>query len=152
MIRTLCVLLALSIVLSAAEPVAKVTSPEPFQLRGQTVQVAGVPAWSALVGDEITAGASPVVVTFKDGSKAVLAAKAKGKIDKAKEDSLAFHLTMGMMTVTAAQNPGVKFYSGQTIAPVQPGQSLTVSVGQQVRPAFVRTPTVPPGPAPTSTR
>jgi hypothetical protein len=57
--------LAQAVVLSAAGPAAKITSAEPFQLRGQTVQVAGVPSWNALAGDEIAAGAGSLMVVFK---------------------------------------------------------------------------------------
>lgn len=45
----------------AAQPVASVTSSSSFDLHGNRVNVAGVPSWPVMAGDDITAGASSLV-------------------------------------------------------------------------------------------
>lgn len=139
----------------AAEPVAKITSSDSFQLRGQTVTVAGVPNWNGLAGDEIGAGSSPVMVVFKDGSRAVLAARAKGRIEKNGDDKLGFRLLSGVMTVKLAERSGTAFFSGANAVKAEVGRELTVNAAsaQDAR-TLGRVPPPPPPstPKPTSSR
>jgi hypothetical protein len=149
----LSLLLSLTVALSAAPPVAKITSAEPFQLRGQTVQVAGVPSWSALPGDEIVAGKGSLLVVFKDGSRAVIAANSSAKIEKSSNDGLAFRLLSGWMTVTRVDKSSVRFYSNQTEFAPPVNTEASVAVGRTINmSARVPVPPPPGTPGVTSTR
>jgi hypothetical protein len=150
------VLLAFGIA-GAAEPVGKITSADSFQLRGQTVNVAGVPTWSVLAGDEIVAGAGSLMVVFNDGSKAVIAAKSRAKVEK-KSDQVEFRLVDGLMTVTRSSKSPVKFFGDAREVVSAAGVPTTVAAGRMVKmsgtiPPPPPPPTPPPGtPGPTSTR
>jgi hypothetical protein len=66
--------------LAAAAPVATISSAEPFQLRGASVPVRGVPDWPLSAGDEIATGAAPAMISFADGSRVYLNSHTRAKL------------------------------------------------------------------------
>ena len=61
---------------------ATATSSSAFKLGGAEVQVAGIPNWPVAAGDEVQAGAAPVLISFRDGNRVTLARGSKAKIEK----------------------------------------------------------------------
>jgi len=150
---TVAAVLAVSALAPAAEPVAQITSADSFYLRGKHVQVAGVPSWSALAGDEITAGNSSLMLVFRDGSRATLAAASKARVEQSSDDQFLVRLLSGVMTLRPAARPTTAFFNGSTALKAQPAQEITVSsasAGELAR--RVPPPPPPSTPRPTSTR
>jgi hypothetical protein len=68
-------------VLCAQSQVATVTSTASFELRGAKVGTnEGVPSWPVTSGDELKAGAAPIVISFAGGSNITLAPGSSAKI------------------------------------------------------------------------
>lgn len=155
-LRAAAATLAIAFGLSAASSVGQITSSESFFLRGKLVQVAGVPSWSALPGDEITAGDSSLMVTFTDGSKATIAKRSKARIEQSAEGQILFRLLAGDMTVRATTTSTTAFYNGTSSLRVRPSEEVTVTFGStaSAQSAVRRIPPPPPPsvPKPTSTR
>ena len=59
---------------------ATISSAEPFQLRGASVPVRGVPDWPLSAGDEIATGAAPAMISFADGSRVYLNSHTRAKL------------------------------------------------------------------------
>lgn len=149
----IAVALAVSALGSAAEPVAQITSADPFSLRGKHVQVAGVPSWSALAGDEIIAGSSSLALVFRDGSRATIASASKVRVERSEDNQVLVRLLSGVMTLRPAARPTVAFFNGSNALKAQPAQELTVSSGSAGELARRVPPPPPPStPRPTSTR
>lgn len=155
-LRAAAATLALAFGLSAASSVGQITSSESFYLRGKLVQVAGVPSWSALPGDEITAGDSSLMVTFTDGSQATIATRSKARIEQSARGQILFRLLAGDMTVRATATSTTAFYNGTSSLRVRPSEEVTVTFGNSssAQSAVRRVPPPPPPsvPKPTSTR
>lgn len=115
-----------ALVLYAASPAGTVSSPGPFTLRGVSVPVNGVPNWPFFKGDKVESRETPVTVTFRDNSSAVLAPDSAVKVD-AEDGTTVLRLVRGDMTVIAAPNTRVQFYSGPTPVAVREGQPTAVS-------------------------
>lgn len=127
--RVLMCLMALAIstlVLYAASPAGTVSSPGSFTLRGASVPVSGVPNWPFFNGDKIETGENPATITFRDNSNAVLSPGSAIKVD-VEGGGTVLRLVRGDMTVTAAPNTRVQFYSGPTPVAVREGQPTAVS-------------------------
>jgi hypothetical protein len=148
--RYCAVLVSTAATLLAAGPVGSVTSSSSFLLRGVSVNVHGVPSWPLASGDDIAAGSDSAAIQLKDGSKVVLDANAHAMIDMI-GGVLSLRLLSGTMTVTPAQTPSVRFYSGSELLQTRPGMASTVSAKETSKTGVglsaVRTPTPPP-PAP----
>jgi ferric-dicitrate binding protein FerR (iron transport regulator) len=148
--RYYAVLVSTAAALLAAGPVGSVTSSSSFLLRGVSVNVHGVPSWPLASGDDIAAGSDSAAIQLKDGSKVVLDANAHAMIDMI-GGVLSLRLLSGTMTVTPAQTPSVRFYSGSELLQTRPGMASTVSARETSKTGVglsaVRTPTPPP-PAP----
>jgi len=88
---------------------ATATSSSAFKLGGAEVQVAGVPNWPVVAGDEVQAGEAPVLISFKDGNRVTLAKGSKARIEKSGGKTLlrlldgscsyilTSHLSLGLM-------------------------------------------------------
>jgi hypothetical protein len=154
--RALIVAFAFATALWAAEPAAKITSNSSFLLRGKPVPVAGVPSWTALAGDDVTAGESSLMLVFRDGSRAVLAARSQARIEKGSGEQVLFRLVSGAMTLRPAEKPSTTFYNGSTALQAKPAQEMTVSSAPsaEVSTTLHRIPPPPPPgtPRPTSIR
>ena len=147
--RFYAVLVSAAATLLAAGPVGSVTSSSSFLLRGVAVNVHGVPSWPLASGDDIAAGSDSAAIQLKDGSIVILDANAHAIVDTT-GGVLSFRLLSGMMTVTPAQTPTVRFYSGSELLQTRPGTPSTVSAKETSKSRVslaVRTPTPPP-PAP----
>lgn len=152
--RALIFACAFAPALWAAEPAAKITSNSSFLLRGKPVQVAGVPSWTALAGDDVTAGESSLMLVFRDGSRAVLASRSQGRIEKGSGDQVLFRLVSGTMTLRRAEKPSTAFYNGATAIQAKPAEEQTVSAASEMSTTLHRIPPPPPPstPRPTSIR
>jgi ferric-dicitrate binding protein FerR (iron transport regulator) len=138
----------------AGGPVATVTSPAAFELRGAEVKVQGVPSWPVLQGDLIATKAAPAVIVFKDGSRVSLHPNSKARVESTK-DGLSFRLLDGFMQILAAPGSGIGYLSRnvsvkspalvETVVAATPGQT-----GVKLN-TLLRTPPPPP-PDPISTR
>ena len=95
----------------AAQPVASVTSSSSFDLHGSRVNVAGIPSWPVMSGDDITAGASSLIVSFKDGSRITLAPDARLRIDSS-AGALTANLISGSMQFSLVSNSSVRLLKG----------------------------------------
>jgi ferric-dicitrate binding protein FerR (iron transport regulator) len=148
-VRYYAILVSTAATLLAAVPVGSVASSSSFLLRGVAVNVHGVPSWPLAAGDDVTAGSDSAAIQLKDGSKVVLDANAHAILDTM-GGVLSFRLLSGTMTVTPAQTPAVRFYSGSELLQTRPGTPSTVSAKEASKSRVgleVRTPTPPP-PAP----
>jgi ferric-dicitrate binding protein FerR (iron transport regulator) len=125
--RYYAVLVSTAATLLAAGPVGSVTSSSSFVLRGAAVNVQGVPSWPLASGDDIIAGSDSAAVELKDGSTVILDANAHAIVDTI-GGVVSFRLLSGAMTVTPAQTPAVRFYSGSELLQTRPGTPSTVSV------------------------
>jgi hypothetical protein len=143
----------------SATPVATVSSSGPFELRGSTVPVNGVPAWPVMAGDEIGTANSAGTLQFTDGSVATLAPKSHAKIEKGSKGQLVLRLVTGAMVVTVPALATLAVFSGRSPLVLQPGVATSTSVnsapvvsttttGTGFQPLTVR----PPPPSPISSR
>src|ERR1035441_212114 len=150
--RYCAVLVSTAATLLADGPVGSVTSSSSFLLRGVAVNVHGVPSWPLASGDDIAAGSDSAAIQLKDGSIVILDANAHAIVDTT-GGVLSFRLLSGIMTVTPAQTPTVRFYSGSELLQTRPGTPSTVRAKETSKSRVgnvglaVRTPTPPP-PAP----
>lgn len=80
MFRLFCYALLLALVLTAASPVAKITSGEPFILSGAKVPVTGVANWPLVAGDEIVTAKAPGRIDFPDGSRVYVMPNSKLRV------------------------------------------------------------------------
>lgn len=125
----------------AAQPVASVTGSSSFDLNGNRVNVAGVPSWTVMSGDDIVAGASPLIVSFKDGSKITLAPDARLRIDSS-AGNLSANLISGFMQYNLVS---VRLLKGGVTVPERSGSgSAGVNPGIN-KPMLVKLP-APPNP------
>jgi ferric-dicitrate binding protein FerR (iron transport regulator) len=150
--RYYAVLVSTAAALLAAGPVGSVTSSSSFLLRGVAVNVHGVPSWPLAAGDDVTAGSDSAAVELKDGSRVVLDANAHAIVDTL-GGVLNLRLLSGTMTVTPAQTPAVRFYSGSELLQIRPGTPSTVAAKEASKSRVglaVRTPTPPPSAPPVS--
>ena len=86
--RIIFPILSVFITIAGAAPpqIATVSSPAEFQLRDAQIKPGqGVPSWPALDGDKITAGNSPVLFTFGNGSTILLAPHSEASVGMAGE-------------------------------------------------------------------
>ena len=131
-----------------APPVGKVSSSEPFDLRGARVTVAGVPSWPLMSGDEIATPNSAAEVTLKDGSRVVLVKGSKAKVEE-KAGKLVVRLLEGASAYVLSAHPAVAFYVKDKAAAVsgpqgvvsatadpQVQQSAVSILGGNAKPAF----------------
>jgi ferric-dicitrate binding protein FerR (iron transport regulator) len=107
-IKTTFAALSLAAVSFAAQPVASVTSGVPFDLRGNRVNVAGVPAWTVLSGDEISTQSGQAVIQLRDGSRVTVFGSSKVQVDS-DDQTYSVRLLSGSMQVLSAL-PGLRVY------------------------------------------
>jgi len=112
----------------AAAPVASVMSSSDFQLRGVSVNTAGVPSWPVLAGDTVTAGTGSATIRFMDGTMVTLAPGSKVAVQEKKND-VSLRLVNGFMSFTLAPSSALSVYSGNTLVQAQPGVTTTASAG-----------------------
>lgn len=111
----------------AASPVGSVKSAADFELRGATVNTAGVPSWPVMPGDVIASHNSVAVIQLTDGSRVTLDANSRAKVE-AGDDGLSLHLVGGSMIVTRAAKSSARFYSGDSLVKVVPNVETAVAV------------------------
>src|SRR5579871_2678093 len=83
-------LLAASCPAVGVQPIASITSVSPFELRGHTVNVEGVPTWPLAAGDDIATGKDTATVQFRDGARIVLLQNSHLRLDF-KDDKVQLH-------------------------------------------------------------
>jgi len=99
-----------------------------FQLRGVSVNTAGVSSWPIMAGDTVTAGTGPATIRFIDGTMVTLAPRSKVTVQE-KKDDLSLQLLNGFMSFTLAPSSALSVYSGSTLLQAQPGATTTASAG-----------------------
>jgi ferric-dicitrate binding protein FerR (iron transport regulator) len=134
----------------AASPVASVRSSADFELRGVTVNTAGVPSWPVMAGDLVTARKSPAVIQLEDGSRVTLAVNSRAKIEETKE-GLSVRLMDGSMAFVMAANSSARFYSGETAVKAVANVETAVSTKPVATKRLMALPP-PPGPPPKLSR
>jgi len=117
-------LLAVSVLASAATPVASLSSSSDFQLSGAAVNTAGVSSWPILAGDKIVSGVGAAIIRFTDGTVVTLAPASQAKVERDK-DSISVRLLSGFMSFVAAPDSLLHFYYGNTAIKAQAGVSTT---------------------------
>ena len=95
-------------ILSAAQPVATISSGGTFTLRGVSVNTMGVSRWPVMVGDTFESGSSTAVVQFRDGSKVAMSEGSKAVISGS-GDQVSFRLVSGSMQVAPVSGTKVAF-------------------------------------------
>jgi hypothetical protein len=103
--------LILALALTAATPVAKITSGEPFILSGTQVPVAGVPNWPLVAGDEIVTAKAPGRIDFPDGSRVYVMPNSKLRIT-VEEKRTVVHLEEGALTYRLAKDSTLGLAAG----------------------------------------
>lgn len=86
--------------------IATVTSSGPFELRAAAVDPKGVPSWPVLSGDNIATLSHSATVKFRDGSRVVLAAKSRARIEQGNQGPV-FCLFDGAVAFTPAKTTRV---------------------------------------------
>src|SRR5450759_2606377 len=94
----------------AAQPVARISSSESFNVAGTKVPVEGVPSWPVVAGDEIVAGNASAVIAFNDGSRVRLGRNARAKIEGSTQTP-ALRLRDGVMSYAFAPKPSLQLYA-----------------------------------------
>jgi len=115
--------------MSAAKPVASVTSSSSFVLRGNVINTDGVPTWPIMAGDEIAANSGPVTVSFNDGSRMTLQQNSLARVESSKAGLVLRLMTGDMMVLSLPARPTVQIFSQSQPASVVAGQ--TVSAGSR---------------------
>jgi len=141
-------LLCTAFMASAGQTIATASSSASFELRGSLVNVAGVPSWPLVSGDEVAAKNSPVAIAMPDGSRVTLSSGSRLRIDS-RAGAPAIHLVSGSLQYSIVSGSMVKLFNNTTLAP---GRSGTISVGSTtggssrtgVQASVLRPP--PPGP------
>jgi len=130
-----CMNVALLLVcaVQAAEPVGAITSPEPFLLRGARVVVAGVPSWPVAPGDEIAIGASPAVISFRDGSRVTLGRNSKAKLESDGRPLL-LRLLEGTGAYVLASGSALQLFVGDKRAGLGTTRGVLSSLASQAAP------------------
>ncbi len=156
------VLMSYGLILAAvlglsATPVATVSSSGPFELKGNTVPVNGVPAWPVMAGDEIGTVNSPSTLQFTDGSVATLAPKSHAKIEKGLRGQVVLRLVTGSMVVKVPALATLSVISGRNPLILQAGVPTSVNAAPVVTTTttgagFQPLATRPAPPAPISSR
>ena len=72
--KKLILILPLAMTVSAAGPVATLTSDSAFTLDGRSVSVTGVNSWPLVLGDEISALDAPVSLVLQGGTRVQVSA------------------------------------------------------------------------------
>jgi hypothetical protein len=135
-------------VVFAVSPLGKVTSSEPFQLRGAQVPVAGVPSWPLMNGDEIGAVTAPATIQMRDGSRVVLAKGSRAKVEEKDGKTLLrlvagtgeYSLTAKSDTLLYVKDKPAAIPSGSKGVISLDGRAVSSAVGAQVKPALLPPP------------
>src|SRR5581483_10602517 len=106
--------LAVTVMAYAAVPAARVSSGEPFMLRGAVVPVAGVPSWPLLAGDSIGTEGASASIRFADGSVVTLAERSNAQLEEV-NGKVALRLLGGSMQVTRAAGSTVLFLAKERL-------------------------------------
>jgi hypothetical protein len=136
---TACLGAVLAAFAVAAQPVASAVSFSSFDLDGNQVNVAGVPAWTIMSGSNIAAGASSLTVSFKDGSRITLSPFSRLRVDQA---GTSVNLLAGSMVFSRPASSPLQILEG--------GQSVIGSSGS--RSSRTSHPELGPPPAPIGSR
>ena len=112
----------------AATPVASVTSSTAFNLRGNRVNVDGVPSWPVMAGDDIATQAGQAVIQLRDGSRVELQGNSRVKVES-NDGGLLLRLLSGTMRILtlAPSSSGTQIYTQTALA--KPAVGDVVSVG-----------------------
>ena len=103
---------------TATRTAATATSSSAFKLGGAEVQVAGVPNWPVVAGDEVQAGEAPVLISFKDGNRVTLAKGSKAKVEKNGDKTL-LRLLDGSCSYLLASRAGLGLFVGDKPADIR---------------------------------
>ena len=122
---SVAILLCTAFLASAGQSIATASSSASFELRGSLVNVAGVPSWPLVSGDEVAAKSSPVAISLPDGSRVTLSSGSHLRIDST-AGSPAIHLVSGSLQYSIVSGSMVKLFNSTTLVP---GRSGTISVG-----------------------
>ena len=113
--------------LTAASPVADITSEEPFLLSGTRVPVAGVPNWPLVDGDVVVLASSPALVKFRDGTQLYVLPESRFKITVAAKQ-VGARLEEGGLSYKYAKDSAVELAALSNKAiPRKSGQGLLIS-------------------------
>ena len=77
----LLILMMMTAVLMAADPVGRVTSSGPLTLNGRAVPATAVSSLPVVAGDEIVTSSSPAMIYFSDKSRATLEPNSRVKLE-----------------------------------------------------------------------
>jgi ferric-dicitrate binding protein FerR (iron transport regulator) len=121
------VLLAVSLLASAAPPVASLRSASDFQLSGATVNTAGVSSWPVMAGDKVASGVTPATLRFTDGTVVTLGPGSQAKIEQEK-DKLTVRLVSGFMSFVTSPASSMRFFSGAAALQAQAGVTVSASI------------------------
>jgi hypothetical protein len=102
-------IVALTVCTWAAAPLGSVSSPQPFDLNGSNVPVAGVPTWPVGAGDVIATHSAPATIEFSDGSRVILAENSEAKIE-AKGGKCVLRLLQGSGEYSLAAHPSLSIF------------------------------------------
>ncbi len=149
-LRNLTLLTATSLLMgvaNAASPLATAGSSSSFEIRGHMLNVAGVPSWPILDGDDVASGGSPVQISFRDGSRITLAPNSRLRIESL-EGGASANLTSGTMQFGLVSQSGLRILNNRV--PVL-GRTGIISIGvgggsSAVKPLLVRLPSPTPPP------
>ncbi len=111
--RSRAIVFLLSSAAFAAQPVATITSQEPFELRGVSVPVNGVSNWPIAIGDVIGALRSPAEIRFRDGSRVTLAPGSQAVLQRSGKN-VALRLQRGAAAYNLAGNSSLVLLEGNT--------------------------------------
>lgn len=112
--------LVLILPLSAASPVATVTSGTPFQLRGAPVNPNGVPSWPVMAGDEIKTENGDATIRFFDGSQITLGARSQARVEQV-DNSAVFRLLQGDVDVRPAAKSTLQVFNNSKLVTAPAG-------------------------------
>jgi hypothetical protein len=93
----------------AASPLGSISSAEPFDLNGSSVQVAGVPSWPIAAGDVISTHSAPATIQFLDGSRVILAEDSKASVE-AKAGKSVFRFLAGSGEYNLSAHPSLSVF------------------------------------------
>jgi hypothetical protein len=98
---TALVLLSTGLLASAGQSVGNASSSAAFELHGSLVNVAGVPTWPLLAGDQVVARESSVSIAMRDGSRITLSPDSRLQIESSGK-GLSVNLLTGSMRYTVS--------------------------------------------------
>ncbi len=115
-LKYLLLLLVTPLVLMAAEPIGKVTSPGPLILDGKAVPATAASSLPLVAGDEIATSSSAATIFFLDKSRAIVAPNSRIRLEP-NGSTLTLRVLSGSLDLNRANNSTLKVIG--PIAPVK---------------------------------